>query len=103
MPIPIFSVFPFCSGSINFLQQFLKKYMNLNVTKRPFGHFDVHVIKLSKSGKFMLCAFLKQHCICMLKTFDHQTNVFKSIYCFHILSYLPLLYLLYALFSHMYH
>ena len=35
--------------------------MNLNVTKRPFGHFDVNVLKLDKSGKIMVhvYAFLK--------------------------------------------
>ena len=34
-------------------------YMNLNVTKCPFGHFAVRVIKLCESGKFILYAFLK--------------------------------------------
>ena len=34
-------------------------YMNLNVTKRPFGHFDVNVLKLGNSEKIMLYAFLK--------------------------------------------
>ena len=36
-----------------------KNKMNLNATKRPFGHFDVHVIKQGKSGKIILYAFLK--------------------------------------------
>ena len=34
-------------------------YMNLNATKRPFGHFDDSVGKQCKSRKIMLCAFLK--------------------------------------------
>ena len=36
-------------------------YMNLNATKRPFGHFDVNVLKLGNSEKIMLYAFLKLH------------------------------------------
>ena len=61
--------------------------MNLNATKRPYGHFDVNVLKLGNSEKNMLYAFLKLHCIWMLKTLDHQINEFKSIYLF---SYLEL-------------
>ena len=34
-------------------------YMNLNATKRPFGHFDDSVGKQCKSRKILLCAFLK--------------------------------------------
>ena len=34
-------------------------YMNLNVTKRPFGRLDVSVGKQHKSGKIMFYAFLK--------------------------------------------
>ena len=61
--------------------------MSLNATKRPFGQFDVNVIKLGNSEKKMVYAFLKEHCICMLKTLDHQINEFKNIYLFHIWSY----------------
>ena len=33
--------------------------MNLNATKRPFGHFDVNVLKLGNSENIMSYAFLK--------------------------------------------
>ena len=32
--------------------------MNLNATKRPFGHFDVNVLKLGNSEKkYVICIF----------------------------------------------
>ena len=85
-----------CSAFLR--MQFYWLYMNLNATKRPFGHFDVNVLKMGNSEKILLYAFLKLHCIWMLKTLDHQEiNEFKSIYLFQIWSYLPF-HLFYAFF-----
>ena len=44
----------------------------------------------------MLYAFLKLHCIWMLKTLDHQINEFKSIYLF---SYFELSALTFTVFN----
>ena len=44
--------------SVNpYRSMYIQYYMSLNATKRPFGHFDVSVLKLGNSEKIMLYAF----------------------------------------------